>query len=154
MGLVRRNLWGCSKKIKSSAYTTLIKPLLEYASCVWDSSNQSNNTKLNRVQCQATRFCKNNYIREEGLVTKLIEELNWQPLEVRRKVKKCIMFYKIHHPTRNPVRFGTRPTVTAIPSFLPQFPSGITCLHQLSMPQSPLKPSKTTSPKSTMICIS
>ena len=97
LGLVRRNLWGCNKKIKSSAYTTLIRPLLEYASCVWDSSNQSNNTKLNRVQRQAARFCKNNYIREEGIVTKLIEELDWQPLEVRRKVKKCTMFYKIHH---------------------------------------------------------
>ena len=97
LGLVRRNLWGCSEKIKSSAYTTRIRPLLEYASCVWDSSNQSNNTKLNRIQRQAARFCKNNYIREEGTVTKLIEELNWQPLEVRRKVKKCTMFYKIHH---------------------------------------------------------
>ena len=60
-------------------------------------SNQSNNTKLNRVQHQAARFCKNNYIREEGTVTRLIEELNWQPLEVRRKIKKCTMIYKIHH---------------------------------------------------------
>ena len=47
---------------------------------------------LNVVKYLLACFCKNNYIREEGTVTKLIEELKWQPLEVRRKVKKCTMF--------------------------------------------------------------
>ena len=41
-------------------------PLLEYASTAWDSSNQTNNIRLERVQRQAARFCKNNYKREEG----------------------------------------------------------------------------------------
>ena len=34
LGLIRRNLWMCTKEIKSSAYTTLIRPLLEYSSSV------------------------------------------------------------------------------------------------------------------------
>jgi hypothetical protein len=50
---------------------------------------------LNRVQRQAARFCKNQYDREEGVVTKILSELNWQPLEIRRKTKKVTMFYKI-----------------------------------------------------------
>ena len=97
LGLVRRNLWMCNQKVKTTAYTALIRPLLEYASCVWDSSNQSNNTKLERVQRQAARFCKNNYEREEGTVTKLLADLEWEPLSTRRKQKKATMFYKITH---------------------------------------------------------
>ena len=97
LGLIRRNLWMCTEEIKSSAYTTLIRPLLEYSSSVWESSNQSNNIKLDRVQRQAARFCKRNYVREEGTVTKLLSDLKWQPLSVRRKQKKTTMLFKIQH---------------------------------------------------------
>ena len=97
LGLVRRNLWGCNVHVKSTAYSTLIRPLLEYAASVWDTSIQSNNNQLNRVQRQAARFCKNNYSREEGTVTKILAELEWQTLETRRKIKKVSMLYKIRH---------------------------------------------------------
>jgi hypothetical protein len=36
LGFVRRNLGKCSEDTKKSAYTTLIRPQLEYASSVWD----------------------------------------------------------------------------------------------------------------------
>jgi hypothetical protein len=97
LGLIRRNLWGCNTRVKATAYTTLIQPLLEYAASIWDTPILSNNTQLNRVQRQAARFCVNNYTREEGVVTNILAELEWQPLEVRRKIKKVTMLYKIQH---------------------------------------------------------
>ena len=36
LNFIRRNLYNCSKEIKSRAYLTLIRPILEYASPVWD----------------------------------------------------------------------------------------------------------------------
>ena len=70
---------------------------LEYASPAWDSSNQTNSQRLDRIQRQAARFCKNEYSREEGTVTRITEELQWEPLETRRKLKKLTLFYKIKH---------------------------------------------------------
>ena len=36
LAFVRRNLYSCPKHIKKSAYTTLVRPHLEYSSSVWD----------------------------------------------------------------------------------------------------------------------
>ena len=36
LGFLRRNLYPCSKQIKDMAYKTLVRPILEYSSTVWD----------------------------------------------------------------------------------------------------------------------
>jgi hypothetical protein len=36
LGFLRRNLGRCTTKTKATAYTTLVRPVLEYASPVWD----------------------------------------------------------------------------------------------------------------------
>ena len=95
LGLIRRNLWACNVQVKSAAYTTLVRPLLEYATTAWDSSNLTNSSRLNRVQRQAACFCKREYSREEGTVTRILNELEWESLEDRREIKKVTMFYKI-----------------------------------------------------------
>ena len=97
LGLIRRNLWGCREEIKTSAYTTLVRPLLEYAATAWDSPHQTNINRLERVQRQAARFCKREYRREEGTVTRIMNELGWETLETRRNTKKVIMLYKMQH---------------------------------------------------------
>ena len=83
-------------QVKSAAYTTLVRPLLEYATTAWDSPNMTNSNRLNRIQRQAARFCKREYSREEGTVTRILKELEWEPLEVRRENKKVTMLYKIN----------------------------------------------------------
>ena len=96
LGLLRRNLWGCSQEIKVRAYSTLVKPVLEYASVVWDSKNQTNASRLERVQKQAARFCTSEYSsREEGTMTKILSQLDWKSLELRRKMQRITMLYKI-----------------------------------------------------------
>ena len=52
LAFVRRNLYSCPQHIKKSAYTTLVRPLLEYSSLV--------NT-IEMVQRRAVGFCQNDY---------------------------------------------------------------------------------------------
>ena len=40
LGFVRRNLYPCSEITKRSAYVTIVRPTLEYATAVWDPYRQ------------------------------------------------------------------------------------------------------------------
>ena len=46
LAFVRRNLYSCPQHIKKSAYTTLVRPLLEYSSSVWDPHTK---TLVNKI---------------------------------------------------------------------------------------------------------
>ena len=93
--IVRRNLWSCDKNVKSIAYLTLVRPILEYASCAWDPSLKYNIKSLDRIQRQAARFCTSSYSREEGTVTRALDELGWESLQLRRKHQRLCMLYKM-----------------------------------------------------------
>ena len=58
---VRRNLYSCPQHIKKSAYTTLVRPLLEYSSSVWDHHTRTLVNKIEMIQRQVARFCHNDY---------------------------------------------------------------------------------------------
>jgi hypothetical protein len=101
------------EEVKTTAYATLVRPLLEYAAPAWDSNIQTNADRLNRIQKQAARFCKNEYGREEGTMMKIFKELNWKPLETRRKIQRTTMVYKIQQglvaiDLDNHLRYQTR----------------------------------------------
>ena len=36
LNLLRRHLYGCKQEVKSQAFTSLVRPLLEYSLSVWD----------------------------------------------------------------------------------------------------------------------
>jgi hypothetical protein len=40
LGFLQRNLRGCKSNVKSTAYTTMVRPTLEYAGTVWDPHHQ------------------------------------------------------------------------------------------------------------------
>ena len=97
LGVIRRNLNKCSTHIKAVAYTSLVRPMLEYASAAWDPHSQNNIKTQERIQRQAARFCTNDYSREPGSVTKLLQELGWETLQTRRKAKRSTTLYKMEH---------------------------------------------------------
>jgi len=41
LGFIKRQLGKCSQEVKMKAYTTLVRPHLEYAACVWDPSTNT-----------------------------------------------------------------------------------------------------------------
>ena len=72
----------------------MVRPVLEYASSVWDPHTLNNINKIEAVQRRAARFCLNEFSRHCS-VTSMLSTLNLPPLQQRRERAKLIMMYKI-----------------------------------------------------------
>ena len=98
LGFLRRTINECTKEVKSTAYTALVRPTLEYASPAWDPSTSEDVTKLEKVQRQAARFVHSNYYdRTPGCVSKMSSDLGLESLQNRRRVDRLTTLYKIQH---------------------------------------------------------
>ena len=71
--------------MKEAAYKTLVRPIIEYGSSVWDPHCNGLNSELENVQKRAAMFVTRNYIRETGSMTGIINEIKWETLQKRRK---------------------------------------------------------------------
>ena len=91
---VRRNLKQCSTETKSLAYKALVRPILEYASTVWDPHQVNQISQIEKIQRKSARFVTGNYSREAS-VTTMLENLNWPTLQERRIGARLNMIYKI-----------------------------------------------------------
>ena len=96
MGLMRRNLYNCSEKIKETAYSSLVRPQVESALVVRDPHTKTHVNRIEKVQRNAARFVKNNNDRSPGTVTNLLAELDWNSLQHRRQTARLTLLYKIH----------------------------------------------------------
>ena len=94
LGFLRRNLFSCPQDVKEAAYKTLVRPILEYGSTVWDPHCKGLNDELENVQKRAARFVTRNYSYETGSMTGILEELKWETLQKRRKDNRLILMYK------------------------------------------------------------
>ena len=97
LGFLRRNMKHCSQKVKTLTYTSLVRPVLEYSSPVWDPYNQSQIAQLEQIQRKAARYVYNDYTsRQPGAVTEMIKNLKWESLQSRRKKARLVLIYKIN----------------------------------------------------------
>ena len=84
--------------VKSAAYTAIVRPIVEYASTVWNPSNQKKIKSIEQAQKRAARFVHNNYTdRTPGCVTNMVKSLKWENLEDRRKSARLSMLFMIQH---------------------------------------------------------
>ena len=63
LGFLRRNLFSYPQDVKEAAYKSLVRPILEYGSSVWDPHCNGLNGELKNVQKRAARFVTRNYSR-------------------------------------------------------------------------------------------
>ena len=96
LGFVRRNINVGNPQIKETAYKTLVRPILEYSSTVWDPYTSTATKKVESIQHRAARVTLNRY-RRTSSVGAMLTELNWQLLAKRRRIARLAMFYKIHY---------------------------------------------------------
>lgn len=96
LGMMRRNLWNCPSHVKSAAYTTLVRPQLEYTSAGRDLHTTVAANRLEMVQRRAARFVKRDYPRFSS-VTTMLQDLGWKTLAQRREDARLCLLYKIVH---------------------------------------------------------
>lgn len=96
LAFLRRNLRISSPRLKETAYQTLVRPLLEYASTVWDPYTENNIHRLEMVQRRAARYVLSRY-RNTSSVSDMYTQLQWTTLQERRRTARLCMFFKIHH---------------------------------------------------------
>ena len=96
VGFLRRNLRVSSEATKSSAYYSMVRPLLEYCSTVWSPHTKEYIQKIEMVQRRAARYVTNRY-HNTSSVTSMLDHLVWETLESRRTKNQLIMFFKIVH---------------------------------------------------------
>ena len=94
LAFLNRNLKGCPKKLRDTAYISLIRPALEYSCSVWHPHKKSNKDKIEKVQRRAARFVSNNF-RRKASVSEMLHNLGWQSLDSRRQDQRLVLFYKI-----------------------------------------------------------
>ena len=96
IGFIRRNLRECTVPVKA-AYTAMVRPSLEYALTVWGTPSQAHIKQLESVQRRAAKYVYNDYHSRRHTDTKMVENLNREPLIVRRKTNRLSMLYRIQY---------------------------------------------------------
>ena len=94
LAFLNRNLKGCPKKLRDTAYILLIRPALEYSCSVWHSHKRSNKDKILKVQHRAARFVLNNF-RRKASVSEMLQDLGWQSLDGWRQDQRLVLLYKV-----------------------------------------------------------
>ena len=93
-GFLYHNLRQCPPHIKITCYKSMVCPILEYASPVWDPHTNVNIQKLESVQRRAARFCSGDFSRYSSLTSMLLL-LDLPSLESKRKLAKLTTMYKL-----------------------------------------------------------
>jgi hypothetical protein len=96
IGFLRRNLSLCNRDLKELAYFSLTRSILEYACQAWDPHTKKDITRLEMVQRRAARFALRDYSTYSS-VTKMLDELGWDPLSTRRRNHRLALMYQINH---------------------------------------------------------
>ena len=84
------------REVKPQCYKPYVRPIVEYASVVWDpvgEGNQHLRYQIEMVQRRAARFVTGDW-RTTSSVTALIKTLQWQTLEQRRRQSRLIFLHK------------------------------------------------------------
>ena len=94
LGFLSRNLKGCPTDLKKTAYQTIVRSSLEYASPIWDPHLEKHKASLEGVQRRAARWICNDY-RRDASVTNMLQSLSLNTLEERRQQARLTLLYKI-----------------------------------------------------------
>ena len=73
----------------------MVRPVVEYASSVWDPHTAKDCNEIEKVQRRAARYVLNRH-QQKASVSSMLQELNWPSLEDRRKHARLAMMYRIN----------------------------------------------------------
>jgi len=87
LNFVKRNLSKCSSATKCVAYTSIVRPLLEYAAAVWDPYLQKDIYSIEMVLRCAARWVKSDYNYNSSVST-MLTNLQWPSLQHHRYITR------------------------------------------------------------------
>ena len=93
LNLLRRHLYGCNQEVNSRAFTSLVRPHLDYSSSVWDPYFKQDISATEKVQRKGACFVTGNYSHRD-YVTSMLDTIQWLPLQDRRKARRYTHLYK------------------------------------------------------------
>lgn len=95
LGLLKKLKFTLGRDKLSKLYITFVRPILEYASVVWDGCSSAEIEKLEKVQLHAARIVTGLPILASR--ESLYFETGWESLARRREIAKLTIMYKIHY---------------------------------------------------------
>ena len=93
--MLRKIKFCLNRKSINQLYLSFLRPILEYASVVWDSCSQYDKDSLEKIQHEAARIVTG--LTRSCSLNLLYKEIGWVSLDDRRKYQKLIMAFKIKH---------------------------------------------------------
>ena len=95
LGMMRALKFRLNRVSLNQMYTSFLRPLLEYASVVWDNCTQTEQDLLDKIQNEAARITTG--VTRSISLFNLYKEIGWLKLSDRRKYQKLILTFKIIH---------------------------------------------------------
>ena len=93
---LQRNIQSCPRKTKSLCYQALVRPIVEYASSIWDPHSEADTNRLEMVQRRFARFAVKDF-RRDSSVSEMLDKLQWPTLAERRASRKVFTIHRILH---------------------------------------------------------
>ena len=88
------NISKCLSEINAKCYTSLVRPVIEYAATAWDSYTARNIQQLEAVQRRAARFVTGDY-KTTSSTRQMITNLGCSSLQQRGSEARLVMMYRI-----------------------------------------------------------
>ena len=100
-----------SKGTKELCYKAMVRPIMEYASVIWDPSTDTNIHKLEMVQRRAARMVFSDF-KSTSSVTPMLRQLQWSTLQERRAQTQVVMMYRIVYHLVDISSYHLTPTIS------------------------------------------
>ncbi len=92
IGIMRKLKFQLSRSSLNQIYISYVRPILEYASAVWDGCTEYEKSALEKLQNEAARIVTG--LTRSVSLEHLRQEIGWQSLSIRRSVQKLSIMYK------------------------------------------------------------
>ena len=80
---LQRNIHQCPHETKVLCYKTLLRPVIEYASIIWDPHTNANINILKMIQRRYAKFVFHDYRRSSSVIA-MLDQPHWASLQERR----------------------------------------------------------------------
>lgn len=92
LGIMRHLKFKIGRKALNQIYVSYMRPILEYASVVWDGCEEYERNSIEKIQNEAARIVTG--LTRSVSLDNLSREVGWQLLSARRKAQKLSIMYR------------------------------------------------------------